>query len=120
MNALLLITAFLTAATIHEIVQAVANHVKAKDALKLLTARKEAAEAEARRIEAEEHDKTLDNAIAERRGELADKIAAMNEEQLAAYNESLAELRKPAIQYYPVPYWTLVNPQQSIMQWRGF
>lgn len=119
MNAILTIAALIAAVAVHEIVQAVANHVKAKDALKLLTARKEAAEAEARRIEAEEHDKTLDNAIAERRGELADKIAAMNEEQLAAYNESLAELRKPAIQYYPVPIYPLF-PQYQNMQWRGF
>ena len=119
MNALLLITAFLAAVTIHEIVQAVANHVKAKDALKLLTARKEAEEAEARRIEAKEHNKTLDNAIAERRSELADKIAAMNEEQLAAYNKSLAELQRPDVQYYPVPMMSLF-PQYQNMQWRGF
>lgn len=119
MKALLLITAFLAAVTIHEIVQAVANHVKAKDALKLLTARKEAAEAEARRAEAEKYDKTLDNAIAERRGELSDKIASMNEEQLAAYNKSLAELQRPAVQYYPVPMVPLF-PQYQNMQWRGF
>lgn len=119
MNALLLVTVFLAALTIHEIVQAVANHVKAKDTLKILTARKEAAEAEARRIEADQHDKTLDNAIAERRGELAEKIAAMNEEQLAAYNKTLAELQRPTVQYYPVPIVPLF-PQYQNMQWRGF
>lgn len=119
MNAILTIAALIAAVTVHEIVQAVANHVKAKDTLRILTARKEAAEAEARRIEAEEHDKTLDNAIAARRVELADKIAAMNEEQLAAYNKSLAELQRPTVQYYPVPIVPLF-PQYQNMQWRGF
>lgn len=136
MNALLLITAFLTAATIHEIVQAVANHVKVKDALKALETVKETAEERRRGAECQAAEaKSKENAWkyrkeasdaeireAEIKSALADKIAAMTAEQLEAYNKTLQPTINyvPVTQYVPVPYWTLFNPQQSIMQWRGF
>jgi O-acetylhomoserine/O-acetylserine sulfhydrylase-like pyridoxal-dependent enzyme len=44
----------------------------------------------------------------------------LNEEQLAAYNKSLAELQRPAVQYYPVPMVPLFPQYQKNMQWRGF
>lgn len=120
MNALLLITAFLATVTIREIVQAVSEHVKAKDALKLANAEKEKAEIEKKVAEYEIEAALKMEYAAQRRKEteeiksaLADKIKSMNAEQLAAYNREM-------VKYVPVPTWTLYNQQQEILRWRGW
>lgn len=140
MNALLLITAFLATVTIREIVQAVSEHVKAKDALKALEAVKKTAEAKSREIEYQlsvektkenteklkEQTAEMEKIAAETKIKLAQMIEDMTPEQLSELNRTLDNYNRPIMQYVPVPVpvpvppWTLFNQQQGITQWRGW
>ncbi len=140
MNALLLITAFLATVTIREIVQAVAEHVKAKDAIKALETVKETQEAKSREAEYQlSVEKTKENTeklkkqtaemekiAAETKIKLAQMIEDMTPEQLSELNRTLDNYNKPTAQYVPVPVpvpvppWALFNQQQGITQWRGW
>ncbi len=140
MNALLLITAFLATVTIREIVQAVSEHVKAKDALKALETVKKTAEAKSREAESQhvtelimqkieltrQETAQIEKEKEEAKAALADKILSMTQEQLSALNRTLDNYNKPTAQYVPVPVpvpvppWTLFNQQQGITQWRGW
>ncbi len=127
MNALLLITAFLATVTIREIVQAVSEHVKAKDALKALETVKKTQEAKSREAESNhvtelimqkieltrQETAQIEKDMEEAKAALADKILSMTPEQLAAYNREM-------VKYVPEPTWTLYNQQQEILRWRGW
>lgn len=95
------------------IVQTIQDHKNAQDAKEIIAktirdseAKTETEEARRRAAEAEER-------AAQEKEKLAEKIAAMNEEQLAAFNKALEEPKK---EYVPVPY---ILPQYPIIPYTG-
>ena len=111
MNTILTIAALVAAMTVYVIVQAIVTHSKAKDAIKLNEAKLRAEEA---RKSADEIEKEI-QAI---KADLASTLSTLTEEQLVAYNRTLEELRRPVVQYVPVPQFYPYNygPQA----WRGW
>ena len=107
MNAILTIltiAALVAAVTAREIVQAVADHVKAKDNIRVLEAQKEKNESTVMATTRAKLWAESEKEAAEVKLELANKIADMSAEQLAAYNRTLDEARRQAAQYVPVLY----------------
>lgn len=123
MNAILAIAALIAAVTAREIVRAVAAHVKAKDVIKVLKAAEEAAEEENRAAEAKKNEAEIEKIRDETKAALANKLSGLNDEQLAAYNRTLDEASRPAVQYIPaIPYvpWPYSQYNYSLTQWRGW
>lgn len=118
MNAILAIAVLIAAVTAREIVRAVATHIKAKDALKALKAVKEAAEEQQRELETKKLFAETEKMTAETKMRLAEKVSTLTEEQLAAYNRTLEEARRPVAQYVPVPYSYPYNYGMQV--WRGW
>lgn len=115
MNTVLTIAALVAAVTAHEIVQAIVAHAKAKDAIKLLKAKREAAEAQLRAEEARKSAAEIEKISQATKAELANRLSTLTEEQLAAYNRTLEESRRSVVQYVPVPY---LPAYYGNMQWR--
>ena len=108
MNTILTIAALVAAVTALVVVQAIVAHTKAKDTIKLIEAK--IREEEARKSAAETEKKAQ-----EAKAELASKLSALTEEQLATYNRTLEEMQRPVVQYVPVQY-VPYGPQL----WRGW
>lgn len=109
MNAILTVAALVAAVTVLEIVRAIVAHTKAKDEIKLVEAkiREEAARKSAAEIEQKSQ---------ELRAKLADTLSTLTEEQLATYNRTLEEMRRPAVQYVPVVQYVPYGPQ-GLLRW---
>lgn len=122
MNAILAIAALIAAVTAREIVRALAAHVKMKDAIKALKAAKKAAEQHQREIETKKLFAEAEKMTAETKMRLAEKVSALNAEQLAAYNRTLDEANRPAVRYMPVylPYYGYPTSYYGRTQWRGW
>lgn len=123
MNAILAIAALIAAVTVHEIVQAVADHVKVKDNIRVLEAQKEKNESTVMATARAKLWAESEKEAAEVKLELANKITDMTSEQLAAYNRTLDEASRPAVQYIPaIPYvpWPYSQYNYSLTQWRGW
>lgn len=118
MNAILTIAALFAAVTAHEIVQAIVAHAKAKDAIKLLNAKREAADAQRAAEEARKNAAEIENISQAAKAELASRLSTLTEEQLAAYNRTLEEARRPVVQYVPVSQFYPCN--YGIQAWRGW
>ena len=117
MNAILTIAALVAAVTAHEIVQAVVAHAKAKDAIKLIEAKREAAEAQRAAEEARKSAAEIEKIYTTVKTELANRLSTLTEEQLAAYNRTLDEASRPTVQYIPVPYMPY---NYGLTQWRAW
>ena len=118
MNAILTIAALVAAVTAHEIVQAIVAHVKAKNAIKLLKAKREAAEAQRAAEEARKSAAEIEKISQATKAELASRLSTLTEEQLAAYNRTLEEARQPVMQYVHVPHFYPYN--YGMQAWRGW
>lgn len=118
MNAILTIAALVAAVTAHEIVRAVVAHAKAKDAIKLIEAKREAAEAQLRAEEARKNAAEIEKMLQATKNELANRLSTLTEEQLAAYNRTFEEARRPVVQYVPVPQFYPYN--YGLQVWRGW
>ena len=88
-----------------KITQIIRDHVAAKDALKLFEMQKDASDAARRAAEWQEISAKIEQSTAQTKILLADKIASLNEEQLAAYNRTL---QQPVKQYVPVPMLPII------------
>lgn len=117
MNAILAIAALIAAVTAREIVQAVSEHVKAKDNIRALEAQKEKNESTVMATTLAKLWAESEKEAAEVKLELANKIADMSAEQLAAYNRTLDEASRPTVQYIPVPYMPY---NYGLTQWRAW
>lgn len=117
MNAILAIAALIAAVTAREIVQAVADHVKVKDNIRVLEAQKEKNESTVMATARAKLWAESEKEEAEVKLELANKITDMTSEQLAAYNRTLDEASRLAVQYIPAPY---LPAYYGNMQWRGW
>ena len=109
MNAILTVAALVAVVTVLEIVQAIVAHTKAKDAMKL-------AEAKLREEEARKSAAEIEQKSQEVKAELASTLSTLTEEQLATYNRTLEEMRRPVTQYVPVVQYIPYGPQA----WRGW
>lgn len=116
MNAILTIAALVAAVTAHEIVQAIVAHVKAKDVIKLLKAKREAAEAQRAAEEAKKSAAEIEKIYQSTKAELASRLSMLSKEQLDAYNRTLEEARRPVVQYVPVPQFYPYN--YGLQGWR--
>ena len=113
MNTILAVAVFFTAMTAYEIAHAIDAHTKAKDEIKLIEAKLRAEEA---RKSAEE----IENKSKELKAELASALSKLTEEQLSAYNRTLAEMQQPVVQYVPVPPFYPYNYGYGLQTWRGW
>lgn len=95
MNTILTIATLVAAVIVLVIVQAIVAHVKTKDEIKLIE--EKLREEEARKSAAEIEEKSQ-----EVKAKLASTLSTLTEEQLAAYNNTLEEARRPVVQYVPV------------------
>lgn len=105
MNTILTIAVLVAAVTVLVVVQAIATHVKTKDEIKLIE--EKLREEEARKSAAETEEK-----LQATKAELASTLSTLTEEQLAAYNRTLVEMKRPIYQCYYGPY--------GIQTWRGW
>ena len=108
-----------------KIIQAVTDHVKAKNAIKQIEAEKERREAAAKAAELAKLQAETEKLSAEVKLTLANRIAGMNGEQLAAYNRTLIAAQSPP-RYVPVylpayPIYPIYDPmaqnQSLIGRW---
>ena len=103
MNTILTVAALIAVVTAYEIVRAIVAHVKAKDEIKLIEAKLRAEEARKSAAEMEEKSQAA-------AAKLASTMSTLTEEQVAAYNRTLEEMRRPVtqyaqvVQYVPYPY----------------
>lgn len=119
MNAILTIAALVAAVTAHEIVQATVAHTKAKDAIKLIEAKREAAETQLRAEEARKSAAEIEKISQATKAELANRLSTMTDEQLATYNRTLEEARRPVVHYVPVPQF-YPSYNYGMQAWRGW
>ena len=90
MNTQLFVAAWITGFLLGlKIIRALRDHIRAKDIIKLIEAEKGKREAETRAAELKKIEAEVEKLSAEVKLELAKKIAAMSEDQLAAYNRTL-------------------------------
>ena len=112
MNTILTIAAFVAAVTAYEIVQAIVAHAKAKDEIKRFEAKLRAEEARKSAAEAEKISQEI-------KAKLASTLSTLTEEQLAAYNRTLAEMQRSSVQcmqYVPVVQYI----PYGLHTWRGW
>lgn len=107
MNSILTVAAIVAAVMVLEIVQAIVAHAKAKDAIKLI-------EAKLREEEARKSATEIENKSKELKANLASTLSTLTEEQLAAYNHTLEEMRRPVTQYVPVVQYVPYGPQGQL------
>ena len=112
MNTILTIAVLFAAVMLLEIVQAIVAHAKAKDEIKLFEAKLRAEEARKSAAEIEEKSQAA-------KAELASTLSTLTEEQLATYNRTLEEMRRPVTQYVPVQQFVQYVPY-GLQTWRGW
>lgn len=123
MNTQLFVAAWITGFLLGlKIIRALRDHIRAKDIIKLIEAEKGKREAETRAAELKKIEAEVEKLSAEVKLELAKKIAAMSEDQLAAYNRTLTAASMPP-RYYPVyiptiPTYPVYDPISRLQtQW---
>lgn len=112
MNTILAVAVFFTAMTAYEIAHAIDAHTKAKDEIKLIEAKLRAEEARKSAAEAEKISQEI-------KAKLASTLSTLTEEQLAAYNRTLAEMQRSSVQcmqYVPVVQYI----PYGLHTWRGW
>lgn len=104
MNTILTIAALVTAVTALVVVQAIVAHAKAKDMIKLIEAKLREEEARKSAAEIEEKSQAM-------KAELANTLSTLTEEQLATYNRTLVEMRRPDTRCVQVVQYVPYGPQ---------